>query len=69
MAIDMFMKVEGVSGESKDANHKDWTNVDSFEWGAIQPGSMTKWKYPSVRLVASKSNIPVQPWKMFWLLQ
>lgn len=41
MAIDMFMKVEGVSGESKDANHKDWTNVDSFEWGAIQPGSMT----------------------------
>ena len=41
MAIDMFMKVEGVNGESKDSNHKDWTNIESFDWGAEQPGSMT----------------------------
>ena len=34
MAIDMFMKVEGVNGESKDSNHKDWTNIESFDWGA-----------------------------------
>ncbi|MDR2153894.1 MAG: type VI secretion system tube protein Hcp [Burkholderiaceae bacterium] len=40
MATDMFMKIEGVSGESKDANHKDWTDIKSFEWGATQPGSM-----------------------------
>ena len=31
MAIDMFMKVEGVNGESKDSNHKDWTNIESFD--------------------------------------
>ncbi len=37
----MFMKVEGVNGESKDSNHKDWTNIESFDWGAEQPGSMT----------------------------
>ncbi len=36
----MYMKVEGASGESKDANHKDWTDIVSFSWGASQPGSM-----------------------------
>ena len=41
MAIDMFMKVEGINGEAKDANHKDWTDIESFDWGAEQPGSMT----------------------------
>ena len=41
MAIDMFMKVEGVNGEAKDANHKDWTDIESFDWGAEQPGAMT----------------------------
>ncbi|MEJ1167014.1 type VI secretion system tube protein Hcp, partial [Variovorax sp. CCNWLW186] len=25
MAVDMFMRVEGANGESKDSNHKDWT--------------------------------------------
>jgi type VI secretion system secreted protein Hcp len=28
MATDMFMRIEGVSGESKDANHKDWTDIE-----------------------------------------
>lgn len=40
MAVDMFMKVEGASGESQDANHKGWTHIDSFTWGATQPSSM-----------------------------
>ena len=40
MALDMFMRIEGVNGESKDANHKDWTDIRSFTWGAEQPGSM-----------------------------
>jgi type VI secretion system secreted protein Hcp len=40
MATDMFMRIEGVSGESKDANHKDWTDIESFSWAATQPGSM-----------------------------
>lgn len=40
MAIDMFLKVEGVKGESKDAGHKDWTDITSFSWGASQPGNM-----------------------------
>jgi type VI secretion system secreted protein Hcp len=40
MSVDMFMKVEGATGESKDSNHKGWTDIDSFTWGAKQPNSM-----------------------------
>ncbi|HWT17967.1 MAG TPA: type VI secretion system tube protein Hcp, partial [Variovorax sp.] len=40
MAVDMFMRVEGANGESKDSNHKDWTDIKSFAWGATQPGNM-----------------------------
>ena len=40
MSVDMFMKIEGANGESKDSNHKDWTDIVSFAWGANQPGSM-----------------------------
>ena len=40
MAIDMFMKVEGVNGESKDSNHKDWTNIESFDGGGGGAGKV-----------------------------
>jgi type VI secretion system secreted protein Hcp len=41
MAIDMFLKVEGASGESADANHKDWIDIQSYSWGATQNGTMS----------------------------
>jgi len=40
MAIDMFLKVDGVTGESKDSNHNGWTDITSFTWGSSQPGNM-----------------------------
>ena len=40
MSVDMSMKVEGASGESQDSNHKGWTDIDSFTWGATQPNTM-----------------------------
>ena len=40
MAIDMFLIVDGVTGESKDSNHTGWTDITSFNWGATQPGNM-----------------------------
>lgn len=40
MAVDMFLKVEGVSGESKDSSHQGCIDILSFSWGASQPGSM-----------------------------
>lgn len=40
MAVDMFMRVEGATGESKDSNHKGWSDIQSFSWGATQPNTM-----------------------------
>ncbi|NYS29455.1 MULTISPECIES: type VI secretion system tube protein Hcp [unclassified Pantoea] len=41
MAIDMYLKVDGITGESKDSNHTGWIDIDSFSWGASQPGNMS----------------------------
>lgn len=40
MSTDIFLRIEGITGESQDASHKGWINVDSFTWGAAQPGNM-----------------------------
>jgi len=40
MAIASFLKVTAADGESKDAAHKGWTDIASFQWGVTQPGSM-----------------------------
>jgi len=37
MADDMFLKIDGIPGESTDANHKDEINILSFTWGESQP--------------------------------
>nr|WP_242697616.1 type VI secretion system tube protein Hcp [Bordetella petrii] len=34
------MKIDGANGESKDSNHKNWSDIVSFSWGATQPGNM-----------------------------
>ena len=39
MAVDMFMQIKGIKGESKDDKHKDWIDVLSWSWGATQQGS------------------------------
>jgi type VI secretion system secreted protein Hcp len=36
MAIDMFLQVDGVKGESADANHQGWIDINSYSWGAAQ---------------------------------
>ncbi|BAN98234.1 Hcp1 protein [Plautia stali symbiont] len=41
MAIDMFLKVDGVTGKSKDSNHTGWTDITSFSWCATQPSNMS----------------------------
>ncbi|EXU76448.1 MULTISPECIES: Hcp family type VI secretion system effector [Erwinia] len=40
MSTDIFLRIEGITGESQDASHKGWSSVDSFSWGATQPGNM-----------------------------
>jgi type VI secretion system secreted protein Hcp len=41
MAIDIFMRIDGITGESKDAHHKNWIDVHNFTWGASQPNTLT----------------------------
>jgi len=33
MPLQMFMKIDGVSGESKHFQHKGWSDVHSWNWG------------------------------------
>jgi type VI secretion system secreted protein Hcp len=35
-AIDYFLQITGVEGESTDAKHKGWLDVDSWSWGENQ---------------------------------
>jgi len=39
MAVDMFMKVGDVKGESKDDKHKDEIDVLAWSWGMSQSGT------------------------------
>jgi type VI secretion system secreted protein Hcp len=39
MAVDYFLKLDGIPGESADAKHKGEIDVLAFSWGVSQPGS------------------------------
>ena len=39
MAVDMFLKLDGIKGESKDSKHKDEIHIESFSWGMSQTGN------------------------------
>lgn len=39
MAVDMFLKLDGIKGESADAKHKDEIQIQSFSWGMSQTGT------------------------------
>ena len=38
-AVDYFLKIEGIKGESTDRQHKDEIDVMSFSWGLSQSGA------------------------------
>ncbi|MBD8119777.1 type VI secretion system tube protein Hcp [Pseudomonas lutea] len=40
MAIDMFLKLGDVKGESKDSVHKEEIDIYTFQWSMLQSGSM-----------------------------
>jgi type VI secretion system secreted protein Hcp len=39
MAVDMFLKLDGIPGESRDSKHKGEIEIESFSWGASNSGS------------------------------
>ncbi len=41
MAVDMFLKIDGIKGEATDAKHKDEIDVLSWSWGESNSGSMS----------------------------
>ena len=36
---DMFLKLDGIDGESQDSKHKNEIQLQGFSFGAVQPGS------------------------------
>jgi type VI secretion system secreted protein Hcp len=38
-AVDYFLKIDGVPGESTDSKHKGEIELESFSWGAVQTGT------------------------------
>lgn len=41
MAIDVYLQIDGIKGESTDEKHKDWIELKSVGWGVLQPKSAT----------------------------
>lgn len=41
MAIDVYLQIEGIKGESSDAGHQGWIECKAVNWGAYQPKSAT----------------------------
>jgi len=42
MAVDYFLKLDGIQGESQDKTHKNEIEIDSFSWGATQTGTASR---------------------------
>jgi len=41
MAIDVYLYIDGIKGESADDRHKEWIECKSVQWGVEQPKSAT----------------------------
>src|SRR5436190_14479021 len=41
MAFDVFLKIDGVPGESTDDKHKDWIEIEDYSFDIEQPSSAT----------------------------
>ena len=39
MAVDYFLKIDTIDGESQDAKHKGEIDIESWSWGAVNSGS------------------------------
>ena len=44
MAVDVFLKLGDVKGESKDSKHEGEIDVLSWSWGVSQTGTMSLWR-------------------------
>jgi type VI secretion system secreted protein Hcp len=40
VAVDYFLKIDGIEGESTDSKHKGEIEIESFSWGVSQSGTI-----------------------------
>lgn len=38
-AVDYFLKIDGIPGESTDSKHKNEIDIESWSWGQVNSGS------------------------------
>lgn len=41
MALDAFMKIDGIAGEAKDSDHTDWIEITGYSFGNTQPTTVS----------------------------
>lgn len=41
MALDVYLQIDGIKGESADSGHQGWIELTSVHWGVSQPKSPT----------------------------
>lgn len=41
MAIDVYLQIEGIKGESQDSAHQSWIECTEVHWSVVQPRSAT----------------------------
>ena len=41
MAADYFLQITGIAGESTDAKHKNWIDVEAWSWGETNPAPVS----------------------------
>ena len=41
MAADYFLQITGIAGESTDAKHKNWIDVEAWSWGETNTGPVS----------------------------
>lgn len=37
MAIDVYMQIDAIKGESQDSTHQGWIEISQAQWGVTQP--------------------------------
>ena len=45
MAIDVYLQIEGIKGESADSKHQGWIEVSSAQWGRSATHDRTRIGY------------------------
>ena len=38
MAVNMFLKIDDIPGESQNEKHTDWIEISSYSWSGVLPG-------------------------------